>query len=351
MATRNDVAKLANVSPSVVSYVINNSNYVSAEKRKAVLEAIEELDYHSSYAAKSLKKNRTYQLLVLVDDVRTELFSEIVYYVEQYAFERGYFVSVASCTVEKALNFMDVCFSKRYDGVFLLSNVYSSKHLNSIAEKGIPVVIFLTRIYEGKKSLHPDICQIDCNYLGGVGRAIDYLIDEKGHRNIGYVISPGIGSTDDESKPYGDGMRIHGYIKALERHGIPVRHDFLYTLMKNWSATNAITTYVTEDAIREMMERPPEDRVTALLVSADRSAAQICRMLAEAGYRVPGDVDVISIGDTYSSRISRPSISTLSVPKIDVARYAVDALITHVETGQRKENAHFEMKLIQRESS
>lgn len=50
LATRNDVAKLANVSPAVVSYVINNSNYVSAEKRQAVLEAIEKLDYHPSYA-------------------------------------------------------------------------------------------------------------------------------------------------------------------------------------------------------------------------------------------------------------------------------------------------------------
>lgn len=233
LATRNDVAKLANVSPAVVSYVINNSNYVSAEKRQAVLEAIEKLDYHPSYAAKSLKKHQTYQLLMLVDDVRTELFDEIGYYMEQYAFQRGYFVSIASCTSEKALKYLDVCFSKRYDGVFMVSNVYTSKHMNLIASKGIPVVLYLTRFYEGEKSLGPDICKIDCDYIGNIGKMIDYLIDVRRRRNIGYVISPGIGSTEDEQKPWGDGMRIWGYMRALERRGLPIRINNFFTLRQD----------------------------------------------------------------------------------------------------------------------
>ena len=50
--TRDDVAKLAGVSPAVVSYVMNNSNYVSEEKRIAVLNAVKELKYTPIYLQK-----------------------------------------------------------------------------------------------------------------------------------------------------------------------------------------------------------------------------------------------------------------------------------------------------------
>ncbi len=349
LATRNDVAKLANVSPAVVSYVINNSNYVSAEKRQAVLEAIEKLDYHPSYAAKSLKKHQTYQLLMLVDDVRTELFNEIGYYMEQYAFQRGYFVSIASCTSEKALKYLDVCFSKRYDGVFMVSNVYTSKHMNLIASKGIPVVLYLTRFYEGEKSLGPDICKIDCDYIGNIGKMIDYLIDVRRRRNIGYVISPGIGSTEDEQKPWGDGMRIWGYMRALERRGLPIRINNFFTLRQDHN--ESFTRPFTQACIREFMQRDAHERITALFASTDHAAAQVCRMLLAEGVRVPEDVCVVGLGDTVSARISNPGITTLSVPKKMVARYAVDVLISRIENKKRLPNAHFPMELVLRGSA
>ena len=64
MVTRNEVAERAGVSPSVVSYVLNNSNYVSEEKRKAVLKAVEELHYHPNYIGRSLKTKKTNILVV-----------------------------------------------------------------------------------------------------------------------------------------------------------------------------------------------------------------------------------------------------------------------------------------------
>ena len=64
--TRNDVAKLAGVSPAVVSYVINDSNYVSQEKREAVLKAVKELEYTPNVFAKSLRTNRSNQIALVV---------------------------------------------------------------------------------------------------------------------------------------------------------------------------------------------------------------------------------------------------------------------------------------------
>ena len=83
MATRKDVADLAGVSPAVVSYVLNKSNYVSEEKRAAVLKAVEKLNYQPNYMGRSLKNKKTNNLGLICDDIRSELFAEIAFYSER----------------------------------------------------------------------------------------------------------------------------------------------------------------------------------------------------------------------------------------------------------------------------
>ena len=85
--TRNDVAKLAGVSPAVVSYVMNNSNYVSEEKRTAVLNAVKELNYTPNIFAKSLRTNRSNQIALVGDTLQAELYGEL----SNRLFEKGYF--------------------------------------------------------------------------------------------------------------------------------------------------------------------------------------------------------------------------------------------------------------------
>ena len=74
-------------------------------------------------------------------------------------------------------------------------------------------------------------------------------------------------------------------------------------------------------------------------------------MLLAEGVRVPEDVCVVGLGDTVSARISNPGITTLSVPKKMVARYAVDVLISRIENKKRLPNAHFPMELVLRGSA
>ena len=73
MHTQKDVAKRAGVSQAIVSYVLNGSNYVGKEKRAAVLKAIEELDYHPNYTAKSLKTKKTRKTLQAMPKRRRRL--------------------------------------------------------------------------------------------------------------------------------------------------------------------------------------------------------------------------------------------------------------------------------------
>ena len=75
--TREDVARLANVSPTIVSYVLNNSNYVSQEKREKVLEAVRELNYIPNQLARGLRTSRSAQFIFVCDNIQAELFEAV----------------------------------------------------------------------------------------------------------------------------------------------------------------------------------------------------------------------------------------------------------------------------------
>ena len=137
--TRDDVAKLAGVSPAVVSYVINQTKFVSEEKTQAVRRAIEELQYRPNLHARSLKTNKTMQIAFVCDNLRNN-WLEIA---EQKFFDRGYFVS--HCYSRDGDEFIQTLIEGRFDGVFMLSNRYTAAQLNQIAGAGIPVVLAVIR--------------------------------------------------------------------------------------------------------------------------------------------------------------------------------------------------------------
>jgi len=345
MPNRNDVAARAGVSPAVVSYVLNDSNYVSSEKREAVLKAIEELSYHPNYAACSLKKNRTRQLLLLADDIRNEIFSEIGYYMEQYAFEKGYYLSMSSCSRQKAMDYVDVFYSRHHDGIFLASNVYTAEEMNYFAEKGVSLVLFQTRIYQ---NLSPKITVVGGDYMRGVEIAIDYLIEQKGHRNIGYLGGPGIPTTPEEPSPFGEGLRINGYLNSLRRHGLPINMDFICL------STGTLDSDTFEKMLNDLVDRtfalPDEIRPTAFFATDDRSAARLVRKIQEHGHSVPEDMQVIGFGNTYSSYSCCPQLTTMNLPKKEISQKAVEALIAK-STGEIPKNVLFPMELIIRHSA
>ncbi|MGL5185359.1 MAG: LacI family DNA-binding transcriptional regulator, partial [Plesiomonas shigelloides] len=90
MATMKDVARLAGVSTSTVSHVINNSRFVSDEIRARIMAAVETLNYSPSALARSLKVNQTRTIGMLVTTSNNPFFAEVVRGVEQTCYERGY---------------------------------------------------------------------------------------------------------------------------------------------------------------------------------------------------------------------------------------------------------------------
>lgn len=101
--TRADVARLAGVSETIVSYVTNNNRYVAKEKRQKVEEAIRILNYRPNNLARALKGKRSNQIIFIADHITNEYFSSIVSEMDKYAYESGYLISCAPIETPRSL--------------------------------------------------------------------------------------------------------------------------------------------------------------------------------------------------------------------------------------------------------
>ena len=212
-ATRNDVAKLAGVSPAVVSYVINKTKFVSEEKTRAVLDAIKELNYQPNLYARSLKTNRSMQIAFVCDNLRND-WLEIA---EKKLDKLGY--NVSHCYSRDGDDFIQSLISGRFDAVFMMSNRYKAEQLNRIADAGIPMVLYKTRDYS---HLEPNIAAVAPNLYSGVEKTVNYLAF-RGHKRILFV--PPLRYNMHINRGY----RERGYRDALEANGIPYDERYVCT--------------------------------------------------------------------------------------------------------------------------
>lgn len=327
--TRNDVASKAGVSPAVVSFVLNNSNYVSEEKRNAVLAAVEELGYHPNVMAKGLRARKSSNFVYICDNIQEEIFAEV----ECRLIEKGFFVSLNYGRVDDS--FIKMLIGSQFLGIFMFSNAFSAEQLNFIADHDIPMVFYKTRSYVG---LNPRIVSIAPDYYNGVVKSVDYLVLRE-HRRIGLIPpvkyrTAGLG---------GDDFRVKAYADALRKHKLPVEEG---NICLNTQSIESIC----EDIFRMLVCAPASKRVSALVIGNDYSAALIMQYIKKLGLSVPGDVALIGSDNWPHASITSPTLTTIDFPKKMLARKAVDTLLSLVD-GNLPSEEYIDVNLVIREST
>lgn len=350
MVTRNDVAKLAGVSPAVVSYVLNKSNYVSEEKRQAVLRAVEELGYYPNSVARSLKEGKSKQILIITDDIRSELFAEVTFYMEREASRSGYSIAVSSCAQQNFESYLDSLMGRQYAGIFLFSGLFPltgapAKKLNRLAQSGVPVLLF--KFIQSSVELSPAITLLQSNISEAVSKAVDYLFDVKGHRVVGYI-GDGNPVATGESLPFGDGLRVKGYLESLKKHGIEPDKKYVFFLDE---FGNNHQTFMNVEGIIEYFSRLPEvDRPTAYFVNSDTIAAKLMARFNSMGILVPRDIEIVSFGDTHSASITNPQLTTVALPCQAIGEQAMYTFLQKIK-GEPVANEYFYANFIKRDSA
>lgn len=203
-----DVARLAGVSTSTVSHVINKTRFVSEGTTQKVLDAINELGYTPDVSAQVFKTGKKMMVGFLVPDINNPVFSLLIECVENVISEQGYRLVVAntrdSVSVEK--NVIQNLVSGVVDGLVIATAAASIEEIKEVIPPNFPVV-FVDRVLENYEQ---DSVELDIQ--DATIQMISDLIDQ-GHHKIGYIVGmPRISATRD---------RVSAYCMAFSRKGLP----------------------------------------------------------------------------------------------------------------------------------
>ncbi len=332
MSTRKEVAELADVSPAVVSYVMNNSNYVSEEKRRAVLSAAAELNYQPNYIAKSLKSQKTYNLCLVCDDIRSELFAEIAYYSEQYASQYGYRLFL--CSSQQDDSFLNSFMNHRIDGIFLGTSIYTAEQINQIAGS-IPVVLYQAKQYPG---LDPRVKCIQIEYDKAAYMLTERLI-KKGFKRIAFFppYRSGIRFLKD------DDFRFNGYRAALSAYGYPYDEEYVCFDNSNYDAM----LNKAEALCRSSAKRREK---IAYVTGNDFLAIEIIKRLRKLGLYQPERIAITGMDYTASSEIVSPSLTTVGFSKDMIAKEAISFLVNE-QANEHPETKNIPVFLVEGKSA
>ena len=312
--TIKDVAKLAGVSASTVSLVINQKSNVRYKTRKRVEDAIAQLNFHPRRNARGLASRMTKNIgFVLTEDhfSRAEPFYTKVFLGTEFeARKHEYYILLT--TVQAKFNpneqFPRFLLEKNVDGVILAGTV-PQKLIDYIDRLNLPVVLIDYLISSPKASTI-----LTNNYHGG-RIAVEHLIDY-GHRQIGFV------GGDINHPSIGD--RLRGYRDALQAASIPADHALISTAEPSTAVDDGY------NATRRLNQTGRG--FTAIFAVNDIMAVGAMRCLHEAGRKVPEDVSIIGFDDIEVCLHVQPHLSTVRVFKEELGAIAVRRLVENIQT-------------------
>lgn len=312
--TRDDVARRAGVSVATVSYVLNDGpRGVSAEKRERVLRAVEELRYRPNAIARSLRARRTRILGLVLPSSENPYFAAIAHAIEEAADARGYQVVVSNAAElpEREAAQIEALLRLRVDGLLWIPADVTAAGEVPWAES-VPTVQVDRVLVPGGRSLPCDVIGSD-NVEGG-RKAAEHAID-LGHRRIACIAGP---RTHQHALD-----RLRGARQALAQAGQPLHDRLLAYGSFDYASGAAIAA--------RWAALPWALRPTAILCGNDAMAIGALSALAAAGLRVPDDVSVMGYDDVPQAAFAVPPLSTVSQPREEIARWAVERLLLRIE--------------------
>ena len=330
MATIKDVAKLAGVSTTTVSHVINKTRFVAEETREAVWAAIKTLHYSPSAVARSLKVNHTKSIGLLATSSEAPYFAEIIEAVENRCFDRGYTLILGNAhnDLQKQRAYLSMMAQKRVDGLLVMCSEYPDDLLKMLEEnRNIPMVVM---DWSESRGDFTDTV-LDNAFHGGylAGR---YLID-RGHRDIGAI--PG------QLERNTGGGRHAGFLKALNEANIAVRDE--------WIVQGDFEPESGYKAMQQILSQ--KQRPTAVFCGGDIMAMGAICAADELGLRVPQDISVIGYDNVRNARYFTPALTTVHQPKEQLGVTALDMLLERIlSKREQQQTIEVQPTLIERRS-
>jgi LacI family transcriptional regulator len=313
-STLEEIARLAGVSRSTVSRVINQHPNVRPEVRERVWRVIREVGYYPHAAARNLVTRRSQIVGVVIPETLPKVFGDpyfpvVLHAISEALAERGYLLVLSLLTPQQEEDFYRRALRGRVvDGIILVSARTTDPLIARAYREGLPVVSI------GRYPEEPNVSYVDVDNVEGARVATEHLL-RLGRRRVATIAGP------QTMAPGVD--RLEGYRIAMQAWGIHPPPE--------WIAEGDFTEAGGYIAMRRLLPAHPD----AVFVASDLMAVGALKAIREAGLRVPDDIALVGYDDVELARYTDPPLTTVRQPIAELGRVAVRLLLRQLEEGAR----------------
>jgi LacI family transcriptional regulator len=294
-----DVAKLAGVSITTVSRVINKMNTVKEKNRVKVTDAVKQLKFQPSVFAQRLATGKSNVVALVVPRYEGVFYS---FYVLELI--RGVGTLCDALKLDLLLHLTDARASLNLKGVggIIFADIIGNRHqLEEVLSSGTAVVVVNNYVSD------LDVTCIAIDNAAGAESAVNYLVS-LGHKKIAHI--------SGDLVTQAAAQRFEGYKRALAKNKIPYNEKFVFK-----------TDYSRGQA-RQAAEKLVKmaDPATAVFVASDAMALEVMAVARELGKNIPDDLSIVGFDDNPSGLYGPVALTTVRQPLIKMAEESVKEL-------------------------
>ncbi len=306
--TLKDIAERVGVTESTVSRVLNGVPKASKETCEKILKVAEELEYSPNQVARSLVKQKTHVIGLVISDIYNPYFAAVTGGIEEIASSYGYslIISTTGGREKEELKYINVFKEKRVDGIIFMSGRMPDSCLTEIKNSNIPTVVVARKIDDSVPSIHID--NIKESY-----KAVEFLI-KSGHQKIAMIS----GTFADVESGYN---RFLGYKKALEDYDLP--------FCDNYIAEGDFKLASGIEGMRKILKT--KELPTAVFAGSDAMAVGAIKAIKATGLQVPEDISVVGFDNNIISKACDPELTTVGQPAKSLGKKAMEMLYKVIE--------------------
>lgn len=306
--TIKDIADRLKVSPSTVSRALAGNPDININTRKKVADMAAELNYQPNLIAKSLRMNRTNTIGVIIPELVIHFFSSCISGIQNACSARGFNIIICQSNEnfeQEKIN-VNTLASSRVDGLLisLSSETKTYEHLEYLKTNKIPFVLF------DRVSEEFDVSKVVIDDEKSSFEATEHLLHQ-GYKNIAYINGP--------ENLYICRNRKSGYEKALQKHNLPIKEEFIF----HTDLTEPSNVARAQEILN--LENKPD----AVLAVNEVVAVDVLMHLKKF-IKIPEEMGIVGFSNSPISKIVEPSLTTVNQPSYEMGTIAANHLLDQI---------------------
>lgn len=329
-----DVAKMAGVSRTTVSFVLNDVPGVSISNatRQRVLDAAKSLNYYPDAAGRKLVSGKSSMFGMVLRQSPEQVFADafllqVMLGVEQAAARQGYHVLLKPVEPDDIHGYARLIHENYVDGILLSGPRQDDEEIIRLHREGVPVTLI-------GQLPGSDIPFVDVNATAGAVTAVQHLIGLN-HRKIAMITNAPLTYTSAQ-------QRKSGYVQAMREAGLEINESLIRE--GNYTPASGLR------AMNELLEQ--KSRPTAVFVASDVVAVGAVQAIKRSGLRIPEDLAVVGFDDVPFAEYYDPPLTTIRLPAFGLGWAAGERLVRLIQgEGLDQTGLLLDSELIVRSSS